>query len=106
MPIFSNLAAKIDLYIIIHRMPFYGVLHVKNLRAGYVCNDNATNLGSAFSIIHFVVGGMNIQTCLGHKVLSFALSRLKGVVCEAIHQLQHKLNRCLYAYKGEVVLCR
>ena len=31
-----------------------------------------------------------------HKVVAFALLRLKGVACETTHQLQHMLNRCLF----------
>ena len=33
---------------------------------------------------------------LAHEVLTFALSRLKDVACEATHQLQWKLNRYMY----------
>ena len=57
------------------------------------------NLGSASSIVRFIVGGMNTLLnglLLAHKVLAFALSRLKGVACEAIYQLKYELNKCLY----------
>lgn len=65
-----------------------------------MCNKyclGTTNLESAFSIIHLVVGGTILNDQPWSQCAIFALSILKGVVYEATHKLQRKLNRSLYS---------